>query len=173
MVAAENEERLRETKNFQFQRWKKFENCLPSLSVSKYGPLRPHQRNKKECKKENSILKNLSLVFYLFATGVAGEREDRQFSLFNVIKFPNDLCLGSGSLNGTCYTATECTSLGGTSSGTCASGFGVCCVFSLACGGSTSANTSYAIINSFNTATDTDPCIYKFCKNNDDVCKLR
>jgi len=115
----------------------------------------------------------LTLVFYLFATGVSGEREDRQFSLFNVIKFPNDLCLGSGSLNGTCYTATECTSLGGTSSGTCASGFGVCCVFSLACGGSTSANTSYAIINSFNTATDTDPCIYKFCKNNDDVCKLR
>jgi len=115
----------------------------------------------------------LTLVFYLFATGVAGEREDRQFSLFNVIKFPNDLCLGSGSLNGTCYTATECTSLGGTSSGSCASGFGVCCVFSLACGGSTSANTSYAIINSFNTATDTDPCTYKFCKTNDDVCKLR
>ena len=119
------------------------------------------------------FFKNVSLVFYLVATGVSGEREDKQFSIFNVIKFPNSNCEGSGSLNGTCYTATECTSLGGTTSGSCASGFGVCCVFSLSCGGSTSANTSYAIINSFSTSTDTDPCIYKYCKNNDDVCKLR
>ena len=43
----------------------------------------------------------------------------------------------------------------------------------LACGGTTSANNSYAIINSFNVATDTDPCTYTFCKANSDVCKLR
>ena len=43
----------------------------------------------------------------------------------------------------------------------------------LACGGTSSANNSYAIINSFNVATDTDPCTYTFCKANSDVCKLR
>ena len=122
---------------------------------------------------ENFILKNFSLGFYLVATGVSGERDDKQFSIFNVIKFPNSNCEGSGSLNGTCYTNTECTSLGGTSSGSCASGFGVCCVFSLSCGGRTSANSTYATISSFSTSSDTDPCTYTFCKCSSDVCKLR
>ena len=111
-------------------------------------------------------------MFYLVASKVSGARDDKQFSIFNVIKFPNEPCVGSGSLNGTCYTSTECTSLGGTSSGSCSSGFGVCCVFSLSCGGSTSANTSYAMITSW-SSTDADPCTYSYCKNNDDVCKLR
>ena len=81
-------------------------------------------------------------------------------------------CFSSG-YNGTCYTATECTTLGGTASGTCASSFGVCCVFSIACGGSTSANNSYAIMSSYSISTDSDPCTYTFCKTNNDVCKLR
>ena len=88
-------------------------------------------------------------------------------------RFPNENCASSSNLNGTCYTASECTSLGGTASGTCASSFGVCCVFSLSCGGTTSANTSYAQISTFSTSTDTDPCIYTYCKNNEDICKLR
>ena len=100
-------------------------------------------------------------------------KSGKQFSIFNVIRFPNDECVGSGSLNGTCYTSEECTTLGGTASGACASSFGVCCVFSLSCGGSTSANTSYAQISSFDTSTGTDPCSYSYCKTNDDICKLR
>ena len=100
-------------------------------------------------------------------------KSGKQFSIFNVIRFPNDECVGSGSLNGTCYTSEECTSLSGTASGTCASSFGVCCVFSLSCGGSTAANTSYAQISSYSTTSDSDPCIYKYCKNNADICKLR
>ncbi len=30
--------------------------------------------------------------------------------------------------NGTCFTEAECSSRGGTNAGSCASGFGVCCV---------------------------------------------
>ncbi len=41
--------------------------------------------------------------------------------------FPNAACSGSGTKNGTCYTQAECSSLGGTNAGSCASGFGVCC----------------------------------------------
>ncbi len=44
-----------------------------------------------------------------------------------VHRFPNDPCSGTGSRNGTCYTASECSSRGGTDGGSCASGFGVCC----------------------------------------------
>ena len=94
-------------------------------------------------------------------------------SVFTVVRFPNDPCNGAGNLNGTCYTASECNSLGGSASGTCASSFGVCCVFSLSCGATTTANTSYATITSYSTTTDADPCIYKFCKTSQDVCKLR
>ena len=100
-------------------------------------------------------------------------KNGKSFSVLNVVRFPNTDCMGTGSLNGTCYTASECTSLGGSAAGACASSFGVCCVFSLACGATTSANGSYAIINSYSTSTDTDPCIYKYCKTSDDVCKLR
>ena len=55
-------------------------------------------------------------------------------NVFSVIKFPNDVCTGQNGLNGTCYTTEECTAKGGSSSGTCASGFGVCCTISLQCG---------------------------------------
>ena len=115
------------------------------------------------------------LLFYLAAE--AGAESDprirKGMSIFNVVRFLNDPCKGSGSLNGTCYTASECTSLGGSASGSCASSFGVCCVFSLSCGGRTSANTSYAMVSSFSTTTDTDPCTYTYCRCNNDVCKLR
>merc|ERR1719336_444277 len=109
------------------------------------------------------ILLSLSILF----SSVSGQ------GIFQVVRFPNDACGSANNFNGTCYTASECSSLGGSSSGSCASGFGVCCVFSLACGGRTSANTSYATITSFSTTNDRDPCTYTYCKTNDDVCKLR
>lgn len=49
-------------------------------------------------------------------------------SLFTIIRFKNDPCSSTIGANGTCYNADECARLGGTISGACASGFGVCCV---------------------------------------------
>ena len=94
-----------------------------------------------------------------FAAAEAGqERETKQ--IFNIVRFPNTACGSADNFNGTCYTASECSALGGSSSGSCAQGFGVCCVFSLSCGSRTNANTSYATVNSFSTSTDRDPCTY-------------
>merc|ERR1711936_9253 len=101
------------------------------------------------------------------------ERGGKVLSVFNVVTFPNSACGATNGFNGTCYTASECSSLGGTASGTCASSFGVCCVFSIACGGSSSANNSYAVMSSYSTSTDSDPCTYTFCPTSSDVCKLR
>ena len=47
-------------------------------------------------------------------------------NFFSVVRFPNNVCSG-GSLNGTCYSAEECTSRGGVNDGSCAGGYGVCC----------------------------------------------
>merc|ERR1712050_324112 len=106
-------------------------------------------------------------------TDVEEGAKAKALSIFNVVTFPNSACGATSGYNGTCYTAAECSSLGGTASGTCASSFGVCCVFSIACGGSSSANNSYAVISSYSTSTDSDPCTYTFCPVNTDVCKLR
>ena len=83
------------------------------------------------------------------------ERDGKVFGVFNVVTFPNSACAASNGYNGTCYTSSECTAKGGTASGTCASSFGVCCVFSISCGSSSSANNTYAIISSFSTSSGT------------------
>jgi len=100
-------------------------------------------------------------------------RSKKALSVFNVVTFPNIACGATTGYNGTCFTASECTSKGGTASGTCASSFGVCCVFNLACGESTTQNNTYAIISSYSTSSDKDPCTYTICKQNADVCKIR
>ena len=120
-----------------------------------------------------SCLLLLLAVSVSSAKNITDSREGKYLSVFNVVSFPNDACGATNGFNGTCYTASECTTLGGTASGTCASSFGVCCVFSIACGGSSSANNSYAIISTYSTSTDKDPCTYTFCPTSSDVCKLR
>jgi len=101
------------------------------------------------------------------------DRDDRVLSVFNVVSFPNTACGALNGYNGTCFTASECEAKGGSASGACASSFGVCCVFTLTCGGSSNANNSYAKIDSYSVSSDADPCTYTFCKTNADVCKLR
>lgn len=44
------------------------------------------------------------------------------------LRFPNKGCAGDSAKNGTCYTAEECAEKGGTASGSCAMGYGVCCI---------------------------------------------
>jgi len=128
-------------------------------------------------------LLHLLLVLTMASTSLAsqnrtleegeGRNSKAALGIFNVVTFPNSVCTSSSGYNGTCYTATECTSLGGTTSGTCAQSFGVCCVFTLACGGTTTQNNSYAIMSSYSTTSDADPCKYTICKCSTDVCKIR
>ncbi len=49
------------------------------------------------------------------------------FSLFSIVRFPNLACTSTDGQNGTCYSTQECVDSGGTSVGSCAGGFGVCC----------------------------------------------
>jgi len=99
------------------------------------------------------------------------ERSGKVLPIFQVVRFPNDVCTGT-TRNGTCFTAEECSSKSGTNEGSCASGFGVCCVISLACGGSTSNNNSYIVQASTTTAPAT-PCTYSVCPCSSDICRIR
>merc|ERR1712083_865593 len=98
------------------------------------------------------------------------EREGKVLPIFQVVKFPNDICSGS-SYNGTCYTAEECSSKGGTNEGSCASGFGVCCTFTLSCGDSSSQNQTYLVQSSVTSLTS--PCTYSICKCSTNICRIR
>jgi len=56
-------------------------------------------------------------------------RDQKAFSLFSVVHFPNLECTTqmSDEMKGICLTSEECRARSGEASGNCASGFGVCC----------------------------------------------
>merc|ERR1712150_443442 len=100
-----------------------------------------------------SMMKNFSIFYFMLITLVPltycledehETRKEKLISTFQIVRFPNDVCVGSNSRNGTCYTSAECSDKDGTSSGSCADGFGVCCTFVIAtCGSSSSENNTY------------------------------
>lgn len=105
----------------------------------------------------------LLLCLFAATTSIAAHSKDKQltnpFSVFNLVKFENTECEASGNTNGTCYTSEECKSLGGTGSGSCASGLGVCCVFSYSCDGASDLNNTYFK----STGQQFGSCRYKVC----------
>jgi len=121
----------------------------------------------------------ICFIYLSIYLGLAENRELKQLSVFSVVQFPNDECVSSSSTstNGTCYTSSECTAKGGSASGSCAAGFGVCCVISTStCGATISTNTSY-IRNpgypSTYSPTSAGTCVFNINKCSDDICQLR
>jgi len=85
-----------------------------------------------------------------------------------VITFPNDPC-DADTKNGTCYTSEECSNKGGTNDGSCASGYGVCCTFTLSCGSSISENNTYWESG----GSESGSCDVTICPCSDNICQLR
>lgn len=52
----------------------------------------------------------------------------RFLEVFQVVEFDNAACMSSSGLEGTCLHEYECQSTGGTGMGSCADGYGICCV---------------------------------------------
>ena len=81
------------------------------------------------------------------------------YSLFSIVTFPNSACDTSSGDTGTCLSSSECQGRGGFISGrethlfwfskilflgTCANGFGSCCLQYLnTCGGTVNQNCTY------------------------------
>merc|ERR1712141_332857 len=120
----------------------------------------------------------------VFIVSVAAEDKlAKHFSLFSVVTFGNEECTSStsvsgGATTGTCYSSTECSDKKGMSSGNCASGFGVCCVFLNT--GAISATISEnrtrlrnAEFPSISTATTAQSIVYTISKMKSDICQIR
>jgi hypothetical protein len=111
------------------------------------------------------------------------QRQEKHFSLFSVVTFKNEECtsestLTGGSRYGTCYTTTECSDKGGQTSGNCASGFGVCCVFidKSVTTKTISENRTYirnSAYPSYETATTAVSVVYTIEKMASDICQIR
>jgi len=125
-------------------------------------------------------LKQLALLA-IFATAVYAEeprdKAQKAIGIFNIVKFNNDVCDTGNNMNGTCYTAEECTNRNGVASGSCADGYGVCCVITLTCGATTSENCTYMSQDmSATPARDSDDsrsCSYTICPVTSDVRRIR
>jgi len=94
-------------------------------------------------------MKVTACLLLLASTAMAKPREAKAFSLFSVVTFPNDECttVMDPTMRGLCITAEECTDQGGTASGNCASGFGVCCFTTVTEAGTTITNNVTYIQN--------------------------
>merc|ERR1712020_261950 len=99
------------------------------------------------------------------------QERDSKLSVFQVVKFANGICAGS-SRNGTCYTAAECENIGGTKDGTCADGFGVCCIVILTTSGSSSVNNTY-IYKASGTTYSAGDHKYTICPCSTNICRIR
>lgn len=108
-------------------------------------------------------------------------RQDRMFSLFNVVKFKNTACqaVSDTTLQGVCHTSQECQDGGGMSDGNCAAGFGTCCIFVISgttasCGGTVSRNCSYIENPEYPASrTEVGNCAFMVNRCSTDICQLR
>jgi len=106
------------------------------------------------------------------AKSIGEDGNGRAFPIFNIVKFANDECEGSDDTTGTCYTKDECSQRNGVEKGTCAEGFGVCCVFNnVRCGATIGENNTFLIANDDEKAAGS--CTYKICPCSSDVCRIR
>jgi len=99
-------------------------------------------------------MKVTACLLLLASTAMAAPRKEKAFSLFSVVTFPNDECttVMDPTMRGLCITAEECTDQGGTGSGNCASGFGVCCFTTVTAAGTITNNVTYIQNEGFPTA---------------------
>lgn len=97
------------------------------------------------------------------------DRHGKLLSLFQIVTFPNEPCIGNAGKNGTCYTSEECTSKGGSAAGNCAQGYGVCCSFTVKCGGTRSENCTYFE----SSGNEAGSCLATICPCSNNICQLR
>jgi len=126
-------------------------------------------------------LKHLALLAILATAvyAIPDRRGEKSIGIFNIVKFPNDVCQSDTATKlGTCFTAEECATRNGVASGSCADGYGVCCIITISCGGRSSDNCTHlsqapsATPNTDSTVLDRQ-CSYTICPASTTVNKIR
>jgi len=107
---------------------------------------------------------------------LSSHRGGKLFSVFSIVSFPNEACISNlDHTNGTCLSPADCRIIGGAMEGSCASGFGTCCVVRLGtCGGVVTTNVTLLQNPNFPSKySSAGTCVYLVKRLNDDICQLR
>lgn len=121
-----------------------------------------------------------SLTFILLTrllAPCAGQRAPRYLSVFTIVRFNADACLGFHTNRwGQCQAYANCYMGGGYGDGPCADGYGVCCLhFTTECQTNVKENVSYIQNPSYPTGYTTaiNTCDYFIQKCDASVCQIR
>lgn len=114
----------------------------------------------------------LGMISCVFCLPKGEGRQGKAFSIFQIIKFENAQCKGT-TYYGNCFTEQECKSNGGTKDGTCADGFGVCCIKTISSGESSNLNMTVITTTGSTTATAAGAHQFQICPASDDICRIR
>jgi len=107
---------------------------------------------------------------------IAGEREGKIFSVFSIVSFPNGACTSNlDYTNGTCLSPSDCSSLSGSAEGSCAAGFGICCIKRVeSCGGTISSNVTLIQNPGYPGKYNSEgTCTYIISQQSADICQIR
>ncbi|KAL3284177.1 hypothetical protein HHI36_018343 [Cryptolaemus montrouzieri] len=90
-----------------------------------------------------------------------------------LVRFVNSNCTSSDGLEGICYNRWECKRVGGITSGSCATGVGVCCIVQKTCDGTTTSNNTYFVNTNFPNSFTGGACTLTIKKLGSDICQAR
>ncbi len=114
-------------------------------------------------------------MFFMLIVGSFGSRrENRLLNIFSLVRFANEGCQ-SRNETGTCFTAAECGEIGGESRGSCALGFGVCCILTVeGCGSVIRRNCTYVQNRGYpDPRTESGECRFRIQRCESDICSIR
>ncbi|KAK2712320.1 uncharacterized protein LOC136025094 [Artemia franciscana] len=98
----------------------------------------------------------------------------KKLGLVNVVGFNNNECLAKDGGRGKCTTAPMCKELGGIPSGTCADGYGICCIVQRTCQGSINTNSTYFVNPGYpNSFGSTGQCTVTLNRERPNICQIR
>jgi len=104
------------------------------------------------------------------------QRQGKVFSVFSIVSFPNEACISTrDKSNGTCLSPADCKTVAGVAEGTCAAGFGICCIRRFdSCGGVISSNTTVIQNPGYpNTYSKEGTCSYLITRQDESICQVR
>ncbi|KAF9423559.1 hypothetical protein HW555_001114 [Spodoptera exigua] len=98
----------------------------------------------------------------------------RFLEVFQVVEFDHVSCTSSSGLEGTCLPESECIDSGGSTMGTCADGYGTCCVTQFLCDGRSDADSGWFTNPGFpSPSTDRLSCTFILDKTSEDITQIR
>ncbi|KAL4716114.1 hypothetical protein ACJJTC_013891 [Scirpophaga incertulas] len=98
----------------------------------------------------------------------------RFLEVFQVVEFDHVTCVSSSGLEGTCLHEYDCEVSGGSTMGTCADGYGTCCVTLFSCDGQSSEPVGWFTNPGFPSASSERlSCMFTLDKASTDVKQIR